>query len=94
MTTFLTTLATNDNLTMSSREIATLCEKRHDNVCRDIRSMLDELGEHALNFEDMSKDTYGRDLAVYNLPKDLTITLVAGYKVQLRHRIVTRWMDQ
>lgn len=30
-------------LTMSSRETAELCEKRHDHVMRDIRNMLDEI---------------------------------------------------
>lgn len=33
----------NHSLTMSSREIAELCGKRHDNVMRDIRKMLSEL---------------------------------------------------
>nr|WP_237761001.1 Rha family transcriptional regulator [Pantoea sp. A4] len=30
---------------ISSREIAELCEKEHRNVTRDIRTMLEELGE-------------------------------------------------
>ena len=36
-------------VTMSSREIAELCEKRHDNVIRDIKGMLAELGEQGSN---------------------------------------------
>ena len=32
---------------MSSREIAELCDKRHDNVMADIRKMLDELDIYA-----------------------------------------------
>lgn len=34
-----------------------------------------------------------RSVEMYQLPKDLTLTLVAGYSVPLRHRIVTRWME-
>ncbi|MBZ8138835.1 hypothetical protein CLD22_02835 [Rubrivivax gelatinosus] len=77
-------------LTMSSREIAELTGKEHRNVCRDIRSMLEQLGEDVLSFEHMSSDAYGRPLKVFCLPKDLTLTLVSGYSVPLRHRIVTR----
>ena len=39
------------NKTMSSREIATLCEKEHKNVIRDIRNMLDSLDGSLLNHE-------------------------------------------
>ena len=34
--------------TMSSREIATLCDKRHDNVCRDIEHLNLEYGKLSL----------------------------------------------
>lgn len=90
----LTTLNTNTStLTMSSREIAELTGKRHDNVVRDIRNMLEALGEDVLSFEQMSQDSYGRPLTVFNLPKDLTITLVSGYNVQMRYAITKRWME-
>lgn len=77
-------------LTMSSKEIAELTGKDHRNVMRDIRAMLEALGQDVLSFEQMSPDSYGRQQPVFNLPKDLTLTLVAGYNVTLRHRIVTR----
>lgn len=41
----------------------------------------------------MSADAYGRPLEVFALPKDVTITLVSGYSVVMRHRIVTRWQE-
>lgn len=93
MTTNLTTMLAGETLTMSSREIAELCEKRHDNVMRDIAKMFGELKITDLSFEGSYTDSTGRALPMFNLPKDLTITLVSGYKVQLRHRIVTRWME-
>lgn len=77
-------------LTMSSREIAELCEKRHDNVLRDIKKMLDEIGEDALKYEGMYADRYRREVPCYNLPKDLTVTLITGYRADLRYKVVKR----
>lgn len=75
---------------MSSREIAEITEKEHKNVIREIRKMLDGLGITGLIFERSYRDSTGRALPEFHLPKDLTLTLVAGYSVQLRHRIVKR----
>jgi len=82
-----------DILTMSSREIAELCEKRHDHVLRDIRNMLEELGITDPSLGASYRDASGRELPCFHLPKDLTITLIAGYNVQVRHRIVVRWQE-
>lgn len=80
-------------LTMSSREIAELTGKLHTNVLRNIRNMLAELGEAELKFESSYRDSTGRTLPMFNLPKELTLTLVAGYSAPLRHRIVLRWQE-
>lgn len=80
-------------LTMSSRDIAELTAKEHKNVLADIRAMLDQLEMHSADFSAQYRDGTGRTLPAFNLPKDLTITLVAGYSVVLRHRIVTRWQE-
>lgn len=81
-----------DVLTMSSREIAELCGKEHRNVMRDVRIMLEELGEGVLSFEHTyTNQQNGQQYVEFLLPKDLTITLVAGYNVRLRHAIVKRW---
>lgn len=89
----LTTMLAGETLTMSSREIAELCEKEHFNVLIDIRKMFSDLQIGDLSFQGSYISAQNKAMPEYNLPKDLTITLVSGYKVQLRHRIVTRWME-
>lgn len=83
-----------EGLTMSSREIAELTGKRHDNVLRDIRGMLIELyGEDGLlRFEDSRiEPKNGQSHPIFNLPKRETLILVSGYSVDLRAKIVDRW---
>lgn len=87
------TFANADNLKMSSREIAELTNKRHDHVVRDILKMLNSLDLDAPNFGDIYFDTQGRKQAEYHLNQELTITLISGYSVKLRHAIVKRWME-
>lgn len=90
----LTTLnTTNATLTMSSREIAELTGKEHKNVLADARKMLAELGYDSAEFSAQYIDPTGRALPCFNLPKDLTITLVSGYNVQMRYAITKRWME-
>jgi len=84
----------NITVTMSSREIAELTGKEHRNVTRDIEKMLNDIGEGVLKFEHTYKNEQnGQEYRCYNLPKDLTITLVAGYRSDLRLKIVRRWME-
>lgn len=83
----------NASLTMSSREIAGLCEKRHDHVMADIRNMLNELKIQSPEFSGDYIDSKGRTYPCFYLPKDLTITLIAGYNVILRKRIIDRWQE-
>lgn len=76
--------------TMSSREIATVCEKRHRDVLRDIRVMLDALKDGAdLRHVRETKDPRGYTEQIF-LDRNLTMTLVSGYNVILRNRIVQR----
>jgi phage regulator Rha-like protein len=81
------------SIRVSSREIAELCVKQHQHVRRDITQMLAELGEDASNFGRIYLDQSNRQQEEFNLPKDLTLTLVSGYNVQLRKRIIDRWME-
>lgn len=87
------TLQTNNNQRMSSREIASLTDKRHDNVARDIILMLNSLELDVLNFEGIYFDSMNRQQVEYLLDKDLTLTLVAGYNTKLRYLIIKRWQE-
>ena len=79
---------------MSSVDIADFCEKRHDHVLRDIRVMLEnlEFGDCPQNWGEY-KDPTGRSLPCAYLDYELMLTLVAGYRVDLRYRIVKRWRE-
>ena len=72
MTSALTTFASTEATRMSSREIAELTGKEHFHIKRDIKTMLEQLGQDASSFGGMSSDAYGRPQEVFNLPKDLT----------------------
>ena len=75
---------------MSSREIADLTGKRHDHVMRDIRRMLTELEITDPTFGGSYQDDSGRTLPCFLLDRDLTETLITGYNVRLRHRVIKR----
>jgi hypothetical protein len=64
---------------MSSREIAQLCEKRHDNVMQDFRAMLTELHSEGdlLKFEEIYTDQQNRTYPVFMVPKRETISLIS-----------------
>ncbi len=76
--------------TMTTREIAELVGKRHDNVMRDTKAMFDALELPALNFEGSYIGENGKALPLYDLPRDLTMTLVTGYSIPLRKKVIDR----
>lgn len=78
---------------MTSLEIAGLCEKRHDHVCRDIKVMLEQLNIQSPQIWGDYRDDLGRAYPCFHLPKDLCLTLVSGYNVILRKRIIDRWLE-
>lgn len=77
--------------TMTSREIAELTGKRHDNVMADIRKMLSELGLDAPDFSGAYRTDRGNEYECFNLPKRETMILVSGYSIPMRARIIDRW---
>ncbi|MHA6731412.1 phage antirepressor KilAC domain-containing protein [Devosia sp. A369] len=76
--------------TMTTRDISDLVEKRHDNVMRDTKAMFDALEMSALSFEGSYIGDNGKSLPLYNLPRDLTMTLVTGYSIPLRKKVIDR----
>ena len=105
--------------TMSSREIAQLCEKRHDHVLRDIRAYVGAVVQMERGIDVRSMDWGGKEgvqlfgdtsiggvtyaieinqqnkqpYPVYHLDKSATLTIVSGYNILLRKRIIDRWQE-
>lgn len=77
--------------TMSSREIAELTGKRHDNVRADIEKMAAAL---SLKFQEKTEAADGgRPARVFVLEKRESLILVSGYSIELRAKIIDRWQE-
>jgi phage regulator Rha-like protein len=79
--------------TMSSREIANVTGKRHDNVKRDIVAMLKDLKADALSFEDIYLDGRNREQVQYLLDREHTDCLLTGYSAPMRMKVIRRWRE-
>ena len=71
--------------TMSSREIAELCDKEHRNVCRDIDNLNLEYGK--LSLPEVGECDYtadnGQTYREFRLTKEQTIDLITGYRADV-----------
>lgn len=76
--------------TMSSLEIAELTGKRHSDVMRDIEKMLTELEIKPTQFSAGYIDQQGKTRPCYELPHTYIKTLVTGYDVKRRHKVILR----
>ena len=83
--------------TMSSREIAELTGKHHDNVMEDIRKMLEELELAPSEFLAELPDAYGHMQPAFALPKRECQILVSGYSTTqfawAIDRVLDRWKE-
>lgn len=80
-------------ITMSSREIAALVEKRHDNVKRTIDTLADR-GVIALpQIEETPTPGGGKATTVYHLGKRDTLVIVAQLSPEFTARVVDRWQQ-
>lgn len=86
-------LTFNNELTMSSREIATLTGKKHYNVMRDIELLAAQLEVDVSKFGHIYLDSQNREQTEYLLDKDTCLCLVAGYNAKLRMKIIKRWQE-
>lgn len=86
----LTTLDSTQQVAMQSIEIAELTGKQHGHVMRDIDNMLTELELGGSKFGGTYLTKQGKSAKCYNLPKDLVITLISGYSIKLRYKIIKR----
>lgn len=85
------------NKTMSSREIAQLCDKEHRNVLRDI-DLLNETYTH-MSLPKIEQGYYthpstgSQQHREFLLTKEQSIDLVTGYRADIRIRINRRWQE-
>ena len=78
-------------VTMSSREITELTGKQHKHVIRDIREMLDALEKDGPVLGHVREDKDSRGYTEnFHLDRELTETLVTGYSISLRHKVIRR----
>ena len=83
-------ITASQEMMMSSKEIATLTDKQHKHVIRDIRVMIDELDIDGpvLGYVE-NTDSRGYT-AEFRLNKELTETLITGYSIRLRSNVIRR----
>ena len=80
-------------LTMSSREIADLLGKELSHVNRDIRRMLSHLQDDP-ELDHVREEQDGRGYTTaFHIGRELTFTLLTGYNVGLRRRVIARWQE-
>lgn len=82
-----------ESLTISSVDIAERTGKRHDHVLRDIRKQFAELNLDIPNFGGIYKDSRNRDKQCFFLDKEQSLILASGYNIELRSKIIKRWVE-
>lgn len=82
--------------TMSSREIAEICEARHNDVIATIERLINEevlrLGRNTARLH-VPGVAGGRPTMVYDLAKRDCLIVISGYSAALRAKIIDRWME-
>ncbi|MEI2630076.1 hypothetical protein [Erwinia aphidicola] len=86
---------------MGSKAISSMTGKDHSSiVVRDIKNMLNQLGIYPANPQDTENQSFFFKMKAHNgrqvvdqifLDQDLSTTLVTGYSVHDRYKIIKRW---
>jgi phage antirepressor YoqD-like protein len=79
--------------TMSSLEIAELTGTEHRHVLEKIRKILAECNIDCAVFSAQYKDSSGRMLPCFNLPRRECDLIIAGYSAKYRLAIIDRWRE-
>lgn len=83
--------------TMSSREVAQLCDKEHRNVCRDIENLNQSYENLGLLKVEQGYYTHpstgNQQHREFLLTKEQCIDLITGYRADLRIKINRRWAE-
>ena len=74
-------------------EIAELTGKRHDNVLKSIRHILDEAEIDPVQFNGVYLGGNGQDRVCFNLPRLEYDLVVSGYSAKYRLAIIKRWHE-
>ncbi len=85
--------STNGPATMSSMEIAELCDKQHAHVMRDIRTTLEKAGIGLSKFGSSYLNGQNKAQPCYRLPRLECDLVIAGYSVPYRLAIIKRWHE-
>lgn len=91
-----TILPTGNRQTMSSREIAELCGKKHRYVCRDIDNLnttYEKMGMPKVGHTPYINHQNGQEYNEFLLTKEQCVDLISGYHTETRIRINRRWQE-
>lgn len=79
-----------NEITMTSLDIAELTDKQHGHIVRDIEEQLGQLGGLS-KFGDTYQHPQNKQVyKMYRLPKREVLILISGYSVQLRAKIIDK----
>ena len=88
----LSVIATAEEKTMTSREIAALTGSKHDSVLKTIRALV-ERGVVFGNETPYTHPQNGQTYTEFSLDYRNTMVVVSGYSAELRAKIIDRWQE-